>query len=364
MNILFAGGGTAGHVNPAIALAQEFKRRYPFAKISFIGRAGGKENELITNAGFELFLINISGISRKNPLKNFKVLKDAIKSKKDAKGIISSFSPDVVIGTGGYVCWPVISAAHSAGIKTVLHESNAVAGLTTRLLMNKCDLLLLSTKLNGLSGKDAIVTGIPLLNTFIPTDKVLAKARLGIPKDKKLIISVGGSIGAKKLNDSCIGIMKDYFLNDSSVYHIHSVGHRYYNEIKESEPNLCKGNERCKIVPFIKDMATALSAADVVISRCGAVTLAEISFCKTPSILIPSPNVTGNHQKKNALIFEKQGAGLMLEEHTLSPALLYKSVNDILSNENTMNAMRKNCEALSFAGSAKNIVSLIEKTMA
>ena len=361
MNVLFAGGGTAGHINPAIAIAQEIIKRNKKSRIAFVGRNGGKENDLIKNAGFPMFLIEIQGLSRSNPVKNLKVVANALKSKKVAKDIITTFSPDVVVGTGGYVCWPVISAAHDLGIKTIIHESNTSLGLTTKFLMRKCDLLLLGFENRNMRKKNVVISGIPLQENFIPTNKDSAKMHLGIPRDKSLIVSVGGSIGAKNINDCCIEVMKNYSQSDESVYHIHSTGHRYFDEIKKSEPDLCEGKDGCKILPYIKDMATMLSAADVVITRCGAVTLAEISFCQTPSILIPSPNVTGNHQKKNAELFERAGAGIMIEESDLSPILLYEKINSIIKDKGTIDKMRKNCKALSLSSPASKIADIIEE---
>ncbi len=363
MNILFSGGGTAGHVNPALAIAEAFISKYPKAKIAFIGREGGKENELVYKEGFKVFTIAIEGLSRNLSIQNIRKVKDAFKAKKKAQDILSDFKPDIVVGTGGYVCWPVISAAKKLGIKTAIHESNASFGLTTRLLADKCDLLLLGTKTEKCKYKNAIFTGNPLRKKFKSLPSVEAKKIMGIPPNKKLILSVGGSIGAKKLNEVCLSLMNTYSIPNDNIYHLHSIGYRYFEELKESSPNICHGTKGCKAVPFINDMSTALCAADVVISRCGAMTLSEIAFCGAASILIPSPNVTGNHQMKNALYFKEQGAAKIIEEKNLSENILNESIKELLENDSLREKMKKCAKKLSVPDSTEKILKVIENEL-
>ncbi len=362
MNIIFCGGGTAGHITPAIAIAEAFKKKHQDVNIFFIGREEGKENELVKKAGFELCTIKIEGLSRSLNFKNLNVLKNAYKAKKRAKEIISEISPDLVIGTGGYVSWPVISAANAMGIKTVLHESNATPGLTTKLLLKKCDIFLCGTK--NSKYKNSYYVGNPLRQNFKAIPQNEAKKIMGLSPDKKLIVSVGGSIGAFKLNNVCISLMKNYSLKNEKVFHLHSTGHRYFNELQISDPEICKGVFGCKIVPFINDMATALSAADIVISRCGAMTLAEIAFCSAASILIPSPNVTDNHQFKNAAYFEKRNAALLIEEKFLTENLLLDKVNLIMQNDKIREIMRNNAKKLASIDAAEKIANLLEDKLA
>lgn len=359
MRILFSGGGTAGHVNPAIAIAEALSKRNPESEIAFIGREGGKENELVKSAGIRLFTIPVSGLSRSLSPKNLKAIKNALSAKRIAKDILKEFTPDAVIGTGGYVCWPVLSAAHACGIPTAIHESNASFGLTTRLLANKCDLLLLGTDTCTEKHKNAVYTGNPLRADFGKSTKREARHLLKIPNGKRLIISVGGSIGAKKLNDACVAVMKDYSVKDRSILHIHSCGSRYYEQIQKLFPELCKGSGNCRIVPFIKNMATALTAADAVISRCGAMTLSEIAYCATPAILIPSPNVTGNHQLKNARYFCDLGAAVLLEESELDEENLWREINEILSHPEVAVAMSKKMREAAVTDAADKIADII-----
>ena len=254
----------------------------------------------------------------------------------EAKRIIKKFKPDIVIGTGGYVCWPVISAAHSMGIFTVMHESNAVLGLSSRLLFKKVDLRLLG---QNIEQKGAEFVGNPIRKSFRELDRRSARAMLGLGAQELLIVSVGGSIGAERLNNACIELMRTYSIKNTRVHHIHSCGRRYYSELEKSLGAIKNG--RCKAVPYISDMQTYLHAADLVISRCGAMTLAEIGYCGTPSVLIPSPNVTNDHQRKNAEQFLKAGASLMIEEKDLDPATLRSAVDEILSSKSKRAYMGK-----------------------
>ena len=359
MKILFCGGGTAGHVSPALAIAEAIKDKYPKSQIAFVGRKDGKENQATKNAGYPIYEIKVSGLKRSLSLENFKVLKDALDAKHSAKDILLEFKPDAVIGTGGYVCWPVLTAAHTLRIPTVIHESNAVLGLTSKLLAKKCNLIFLGQNIQT-RYKNAYFTGNPLPKTFGKLSKKEAKRRLGIPDGKKLILSVGGSIGAKKLNDTCTKAMASFSLGKSDIYHIHSAGHRYYDEIKSAYPSMCEKNKRCVILPFIDDMATALSAADVVISRCGAMTLAEIARVGVPSILVPSPNVTGDHQRKNAEHYENCGASFVIEERELSSERLTEKLVCILENNSLIKKMSVAALKLSEPLATDKILELLE----
>lgn len=363
MNILFTGGGTAGHTNPALAIAEGIKKKYPEANIGFIGRAHGRENDLIKEAGFELFTLKISGLSRTDLAKNFKIISEAVKAKKEASKIIKDFDADMVIGTGGYVCWPVIKSAKKLGIKTVIHESNTTLGLTTKLLMRDCNLFLVGNEITAKKYRNAIFTGNPLRDRFKYVPKNEAKKIMGISPQKRLILSVGGSIGAKKLNEACLELMRNYSGISNDVCHLHSVGHRYYEELKKTDYDLCIGKKECKAVAFINNMPIAMQAADVIISRCGAMTLSEIAFCALPSILVPSPNVAANHQMKNAMPFEERGAAIIINEDKLDGKELEKNVKRIFSDSELIKKMQKSAKSLSFPDSTAKIIELIENEL-
>ncbi len=358
MRILFCGGGTGGHITPSLAIAEEFKKQYKDCEIAFIGRNNGNENKLITNKNYPLYEIEISGFSRSISIKNLKTINLFIKAKNKVKQILNKYNPDVVIGTGGYVCAPVIYAAKKLKIPTVLHESNASFGLTTRLMAKKCDILMLGANVKT-KYKNTVYTGNPVSENFGKLSKSEAKAKLGLKRTDKLILSVGGSIGAEKLNEAVIDFMYRYAYNAPRLYHIHSAGKRYYDGINKEHPDLCKEDGKIKIIPFIYDMPTYLSAADIVICRCGAMTLAEVSRTGCPAIMIPSPNVTGNHQMKNALYYKSNGAGEILEEKELNTDSLTALIKSMLQNEKGLADMSLSSKKLYNKDSKSKIVELI-----
>lgn len=360
MNIVFCGGGTVGHITPAIAIAEEFKKTHPDAKIAFIGRKGGYENEVIKKNGYELFEIEISGLIRKFTLRNLKVIKNAISAERRSKEFLKSFDADAVIGTGGYVCFPVIRSASRLGIFTAVHESNVTMGLTSRLLAKKCDILLLGAKTEA-SSKKRIYTGNPIRAEFYSAKKDTARRILGIPRNVFFIFSVGGSIGSGKLNESCIEMIERFSENDRRVLHSHVCGKRYFEEIKKTKSELFSKKTKSSVIPFTDKMHLYLSASDVVISRCGAMTLSEISASGTASILIPSPNVTADHQTKNAMYFVENGASVLIKECDLSHTALIDAVKDLLENPTKLNKMSMNARALASPNASKDIVKAIEK---
>lgn len=359
MNILFCGGGTVGHITPAIAIAEEFKKQHKDINIAFVGRSLGNENEVIRSRGYKLYEIEISGLIRKLTLKNLKVIKNIFAAEKEAKKIIKDFGADAVIGTGGYVCFPVIRAASKLGIFTAIHESNSTLGLSSKLLSKKCDTMLLGAE-SLITRKNSIYTGNPISDAFYKTDKKTARRTLRISENQFFILSVGGSIGSEKLNEACLGMMKTFSLERRNTVHYHLSGKRYYEAIKEKYPELISKNRKCTVFPFTDKMPIYLSAADLVISRCGAMTLSEISASKSASILIPSPNVTGDHQTKNAIHFTEHGASIMINEKDLSKDVLITITEDLINNPDKLQKMSENAFRLSSPDSAKKIVNIIE----
>jgi len=325
MRIILTGGGTAGHVNPAAAIAEEIMKREKNSEILFIGREGGTENRAIEKLGLKTELLSVRGFKRKLFGGNIKALLLALSARKKAAEIIKEFSPDVVMGTGGYVCWPVLRAAKGLGVKTLLHESNAVAGLVTKVLAKKCDKVLLGYKeaASSLSkSANCITVGNPLRKDFSVISRQKARNRLKISNDEILIVSFGGSGGAGILNEAVIRLMKEISVKDKRIRHVHAVGDRYYTRIEEKE--LKEGRDGCRIVPYIEDMPTLLSAADISITRSGALTLAELAFVGIASILVPSPNVAADHQYKNAKVISDGGGAILIREDEL----LYNGLRD------------------------------------
>jgi UDP-N-acetylglucosamine--N-acetylmuramyl-(pentapeptide) pyrophosphoryl-undecaprenol N-acetylglucosamine transferase len=290
---------------------------------------------------------------------NLKTVKLYFDARREANDIIDEFMPDAVIGTGGYVCAPIISAASKGKIFTVIHESNAALGFATRMLAGRCDLLLLGADIKT-RFKNAEFVGNPTLDKFGAITKANARHLLGIPTNKKVLVSVGGSIGAKALNTATTRMMKEFSSKRSDIYHIHSSGKRYYDELKGEFPEFCQNGSRCKILPFIDNMPIYLSAADLIICRSGAMTLAEAGSSGCPMIMIPSPNVTADHQKKNALAYERAGAGIILEERKLTAQKLKDTAKSLLFDSGALEKMNICAKSFYKENPKKRIIDLLE----
>ena len=313
MKFVFAGGGTMGHVSPSLAIAKEHERRHKGATSIFIGREGGSENMAIQRAAYPLYTLSVSGLIGKKPMQILSSFHSVALAMKQATQILKKEKPACVIGTGGYVCYPVLSAAVRLGIPTVLHESNVIPGVATRMLMASVDLVLLGMEGNAQAfkkAKKAIFVGIPTDRAFYTTSSERARARLGIGGGR-LILSFGGSLGAEAINrfvsEAAVHICRD------GVTWIHASGRRYYDAMREHHPD----TRFFRLLPYIEDMPSYLAAADLVICRSGASTVAELLATKTPAILIPSPNVAGNHQEHNARMLEERGGGILLDEREI-----------------------------------------------
>lgn len=362
MKVILTGGGTGGHVIPAVAIAQALIKKYPKAEILLIGRGGGEENNEILRAGFELKEIKVYGIERSFTFKNVRNVFTALLRIGTAKKLIKQFEPDAVIGTGGYVCWPVLKAAQSLGIATFIHESNVYPGLVTRLLSPKCSATLLNhieTEKYLKNTDNTFCVGNPIRREFLSVTRESARQKLSLGKRELLIVSFGGSGGAQNMNDCITEMMSKYELRQNGIRHIHATGRKYYSNYKDIR--LSSGN--CRIVPYIDDMPTYLKAADAVICRAGAMTLSEIASVGCPAILIPSPNVTNNHQYKNAQFLAQEGAAVMLEESSLTAETLYRTLKEITHSESKRKSMSKCIEKFANRNSADDIVNLISKTL-
>lgn len=356
MNVLFTGGGTAGHISPAIAVAEALEAD---DKVLFVGRDGGKENEAVRKCGFDVRTLKIHGLERKLSIKNFKLPFELLKSVSEAKKIIDEFKPDAIFGTGGYASLPTLLAGISRKIPTSIHESNITPGLVTKLLQKRCDRVFIN--LDGsreyLSKRASVKTvGIPLRKGFGADNRADARLKLGLDKNDFFILSFGGSGGAARLNESVIGVMKSFSAVKGRIKHTHAAGKKYYDGIKLENERLCRGYCGCKIVPYIDDMPSYLNAADLVISRCGANSLAEIGAVGVASILIPSPNVTDNHQYKNAAYLTERSAAIMIEEKDLTTRTLLDAVRVIESNEEQRINLGRNIHLLCKENSA-NIIA-------
>ncbi len=321
MRVVLSGGGTGGHINPAISIADEIKRRFPDAEISFIGTQKGMESRLIPRAGYAIDYVKVQGFKRSLSPKNFVAAYRAVSSVLEAKRILKRIKPDIVIGTGGYASWPAVNAAHKLGIPTLIHEQNAFPGVTTRKLSKFVDTVCVSFIESQKFFDEAvqhkiILTGNPITVQEIGYDE--ARNKLGLTDNDVSVLSFGGSLGALMVNKYVLEAMQSY-TGPAGIKHTHAAGQGNYDEVKaDAEDKKLGGFSNLQILDYIYDMPVRMEAADVVICRAGAITLAELAYRKKAAILIPSPNVTDNHQYKNAKVLSDAGAAILLEEKDLS----------------------------------------------
>ena len=356
MRVLITGGGTGGHVNPALAIAGTIKQNDPEAVIAFVGTKRGLENKLVPKAGYPLYHVEVMGIKRSLSPSNIKAAYLALTSPSKAKKLIREFSPDIVVGTGGYVSWPVVKAAASMGIPTALHESNAIAGVAVRALQGDVDRIYLNFEKTADSispkYKDKLLhVGNPVSGSFRSVSAEEARARFGIgTKYEKMILSYGGSLGAEKVNEAVLELMKRYTSCHPEVLHVHATG--------SIEHEICTGLfreaglDKCpniELLEYIFDMPVRMAAADLVICRAGAMTVSELAMSSKCAIFIPSPNVAENHQFKNAEVLKNARAALLFEEKGLAedPTILPATVERLFSSDGAeeLEEMKRNISA-------------------
>lgn len=341
MRVLLTGGGTAGHINPALAIAETILQHEPNAVVEFVGVKGKKEEDLIPREGFKLHFVVSKGFSGKLPTPaNIKAVFLAITSpySKETQKILDEFAPDLVIGTGGYACWPLMMAAAKRRIPTALHESNSHAGKTVRLLQGKTDRIWtnFSSTAERLRCRDkALCVGNPLRRDFQSLTKAEAREKLGLSKDRILILSYGGSGGARSINQSVIHMMRDLSSRNPKILHIHSAGKLGFASTMQAfqEAGLDK-HSSCIVLDYIYDMPLYLAAADLVICRAGAMTVSELAQLKKASILIPFPQAAYNHQYLNAKELADAGAAVLLTDRSITenPTALTEAARELLLN--------------------------------
>ena len=363
MRVIISGGGTAGHINPAISIAKEIKTKFPTAKIMFVGTQKGLESTLVPQEGYRIKYIDVSGFKRSLTPKNIIIAIKALKARRTAKKIINEFSPDIVIGTGGYVSGPVVSAAQKMGIKTAIHEQNAYWGVTTRLLAKKADKIFLSFEPDDeqkkLYGDRLIVTGNPIRKDILTFDKSSSRRVLDID-EKPLILSFGGSLGAKKINEAMLYLIKKS-KDEGKLNHIHGTGKRDKEFMKAALGHIglkYSDSGDIRVFEYIYDMPRVLAAADLIICRGGAITLAELAAAGKPAIIIPSPNVTENHQFHNAKVYENKNAAVIIEDKDLTGELLYETVIN-LAESGKLSEMSKNMLTFKKENAAREICNEI-----
>ena len=320
MRVLMTGGGTGGHVNPALAIANTIKENDPTSEIAFVGTPRGIENKLVPAAGYKLYHVDVRGLRRSFSPANIRAAWLALTSPAKAKKLIKQFRPDVVIGTGGYVSWPVVKAAAKMGIPTALHESNATPGMAVRMLSGDVDKIYLNFEAAGAGIRDKdklMLVGCPMLGAPAASlTKAEARKKLGIPDDvSTVILSFGGSMGAEKVNDAVFTLMQRYTGGREGVWHTHATG-AIEKDIAAGwfrERGLDK-YKNLELLEYIYDMPIRMAAADIVISRAGAMTVSELALHGKCTVFIPSPNVTDDQQYKNAKVLAEADAALIIRE--------------------------------------------------
>ena len=362
MKVVMTGGGTAGHVNPALSIAQILENGCPDSTIRFIGTKRGLESKLVPKAGYPLYEIEVQGLRRSLSPQNFKVLWQAYTSYLQCKKMLKEDRPDLVVGTGGYVSWPVCRAAAALGIPTALHESNAEPGFAVKMLKGSADLIFVNfaDTARFLKGSRAKIehVGMPIHRDFTRIDPKEARAAVD-PEGKyqHILLSFGGSLGAARLNEAMLEFMATYMKEHPEVLLIHSAGSRGYGAMKEKFEAAGLSNlENVRLMEYIYDMPRQMVAADVVICRSGASTLSELTAIRKASILIPSPNVTNNQQYKNAALLADKGAAMLLADAELTGAKLCELVNELFADPDALRKMEEAAGKFAVADTEEKIL--------
>lgn len=370
MRVLLAGGGTAGHINPALAIAKTIKEKEPTAEIMFVGNKTGLEQRLVKNAGFDIKSISISGFRRSlSPsalVHNVKTAFRAVSASSASSKIIKEFKPDICIGTGGYVSGPVMRTAQKLNIPVIVHEQNAYPGVTTKMLSKKAEYVMLAVdeaRKHFDSNPNFVLTGNPIRPEILRVDEQSAKAKLN--KDAKpLVLSFGGSLGARKINEGVADLIARSG-KDGKYSHIHAYGQygKWFPDLlreKGTDPDKC---DNLDIREYIDNMAECMAAADVVVCRSGAITLSEVQALGKPSVLIPSPNVAENHQYHNAMALVKNNAAIVIEEKDLTNTSITKAVDKLLSDKETLKKFSQNAKNMAITDANERIWAVIEKVL-
>ncbi len=369
MNVIFTCGGTGGHINPAIAVANMVRQRYPDARILFIGAKGHMEEQLVPKAGFELKCVEIAGMARGKNLsaivKNVKNVGKTVSAVRQCKKILKDFQPDVILGTGGYACYPAVKAGIALKIPTCVHESNAMPGLTTRMLADKVTRMLICFPESAKRYKhpEKVETvGMPIRREFVLADKMAARKALGIGAQELVVVSAFGSQGARRMNETVCDMLPMIRNDGFPMRYIHATGKFGWEWVPDKLKE--NGVEKCPnldLREYIYNMPEVMAAADVIISRAGASTCNEIAACGTPAILIPSPNVTDNHQEKNATVLSSRGGAVLMLEKDCTAQNLYGTLKELLNDAGRRQSMSANLQKGVILDCAERIVDIMQE---
>ncbi len=364
MRVIIAAAGTGGHINPGLAIANKIKEEEPDSEIIFIGTPRGLENDLVPRAGYGLKKINAYGLSKKISIENFKKICSTISATGDAKKIIKEFKPDVVVGAGGYICGPVVWAAKKMKVPVVLHESNAFPGKAVKVLSKKADTVLISfeeARSRIPNAKNIVFTGTPVKiekREYSAEEKNKILQTVNLDSNLPIVLVFGGSQGAQKINEAIIGIIENKMNKDYQI--MWATGPKQYEIIKNelAQKNIdIEKIDNAKIVPYIYNMEEIMNVSNIIVARSGAMTITEISNLGKPSILIPLPNVSQDHQTYNAKVLENVGAAKIIKNDELKKENLNEEIEKIIKNPELMHKM----EEKAISKSVKNVQDKIYK---
>lgn len=368
MKVIFTCGGTAGHVNPALALAGYLREKDPAAEVLFVGAERGLERDLIAHTEYPFRSVNISSFHRsfkpKEIRHNLISVKNLLHAKREAEAILSEFPPDLIVGTGGYASYPIVRYGAQAGIPAAVHESNIVPGLTTRELEQYARRIMVGfedCRAHYRHPDKVVVTGTPVRGEFFTRSRTEAKRKLGVDDGRPLIVSFWGSLGAGRMN----GMMADFLALEAArepFHHIHGVGSISWESMRgelAARGVDLSAHPALDVREYIYDMADVMRAADLVLSRAGASTIAELTALGVPAILVPSPNVTNHHQEKNANLLGEHGAALVLAEEGLDGKRLFTAAAEILHDAGRRAEMEKNMASLGIRDATERIYETV-----
>ena len=369
--VIFTCGGTAGHVNPAIALAQLMQRENPKTEVLFVGAERGLEKDLVPKAGYPFRTVHISSFHRsfrpKEIRHNLVSVGNLMRAPHEARAILRDFRPDVVVGTGGYASFPVVNEAARRKIPTAVHESNAVPGLTTKALARVVDRVMVGFEESRSHYDDpskVVVTGTPVRGDFFKYTRQEAREKLGLADERPLLLSYWGSLGAEVMNQKMVDFIAKECYEGAPIRHIHGAG-RDFPWMREEllRRGLKLGDNGVEVREYIYDMPLVMAAADVVLCRAGASTISEITAIAKPSVLVPSPNVTANHQEKNARVLADQGAAILLREQDCGEHTLYDTVELLMQERDRRDAMVRALNAMAVPNAGEKIYQTLREIM-
>lgn len=365
MRAMITGGGTGGHIYPALAIAEGIKKKYKGAEIIYVGSDLGLEKDLATRAGYEFKGITVEGLTRKLRVRTIVTLLKNMQGISQSKKLLKEYNPDIVIGTGGYACGPLMLAASQKGYPTLLHEQNAVMGMTNGILSSHVDRICLTFNIMDGSIKDpnkAVITGLPVRENIMKSDKKQGMEFFGLNPQKPVVLVTGGSQGAKHINDVSIAVCRKII--DAGGQVLHLTGPKLYKDSeKQAKEAGVFNDENYKILAYLHEMEMALGAADIIISRSGASFLAEIMAVGRCSVLVPYPYATGNHQEANAVSLVNRNAARMILDKDLNEDSLWSVLNPLLQNKDEVAEMAKNCYEMGRRDAVDNILRQAEEVM-